>query len=67
MRPQRRLTPADTLTKKEAAELAKVTTRTIGRWLADPEVPLNRYMIQINRVAVSRRELEKLMSGRAVG
>lgn len=61
---RRRLTPEDTLTKQEAAKLAGVTPRTIARWLADDEVPLNKYWIQVNRVAVSKRELRDLMSGR---
>lgn len=65
MRPQRKLRPEDTLTKSEAAELANVTTRTIQRWIATGE--LNRYTIQINRVAVSRRELLKLLTARAQG
>lgn len=65
MRQQRRLLADDTLTKQEAAMLAKVTPRTISRWLADPEVPLNRYTMQINRVAVSKQELERLIGGRA--
>lgn len=60
-----KLSKADTLTKREAAKLAGVTPRTIARWLADPDVPLTRYLIQINRVAVSRKELRELIRGRS--
>jgi DNA-binding XRE family transcriptional regulator len=66
MSPLKRLTPEDTLTKQEAARLAGVTPRTIARWLADDEVPLTKYWIQINRVAVSKSELKDLISGRAL-
>jgi hypothetical protein len=34
--------------------------------LADDEVPLTKYWIQINRVAVSKSELKDLISGRAL-
>lgn len=60
-----RLKPSDVLTKKEAADLAKVTPRTISRWLADDDIPLTRYNVQINRVAISRKELVQLLSARA--
>lgn len=53
---------SDVLTKKEAAELASVTPRTISRWLASGA--LNRYTVKINRVAVSRRELMQLLTAR---
>ncbi len=60
----RRLAPEDTLSKEEAARHAGVTPRTISRWLADEEVPLRRYVRQVNRVAVSKRELDALLSAR---
>jgi excisionase family DNA binding protein len=52
----------DTLTKKEAALLAGVTPRTIQRWIADGH--LTKYTVQVNRVAVSKRELQSLITGR---
>lgn len=65
MRPQRKLRPEDTLTKAQAAEHAKVTPRTIQRWIATGA--LNRYTVQINRVAVSKRELDRLLTAKAHG
>lgn len=59
------LTKSDTLTKQQAATLAQVTPRTISRWLADPEIPLNRYVVRINRVAVSKKELQELIRAKA--
>lgn len=63
MRQRQMLTPGDTLSKAEAAKLAKVTPRTISRWIAEGR--LNRYVRQVNRVAISKRELQQLISGRA--
>ena len=63
MRQQRQLKPEDTLSKTEAATFAGVTPRTIGRWIATGQ--LHRYVRQINRVAVSKRELTSLLAGRA--
>lgn len=60
--PIRRLRPEDTLSKLEAAELAGVTERTIQRWVASGA--LTRYVRQTNRLAISRRELEKFLAGR---
>ncbi len=65
MRPQRKLHATDSLTKAEAAERAGVTPRTIGRWLADDTVPLHRYQVRVNRVAVSKRELDSFLTARA--
>lgn len=65
MKQRSKLAQDDTLTKREAATLAGVTPRTIARWLADEDVPLHKYWVQVNRVAVSRRELENLIRGRA--
>lgn len=59
-----KLRPEDTLSKEEAARYAGVTTRTISRWLSDEDVPLRRYVRQVNRVAVSKRELDALISAR---
>lgn len=63
MRQPRRLPAADTLTKKQAATLAGVTPRTIQRWIADGR--LRGYTMQVNRVAVSKRELQTLLTARA--
>lgn len=52
------------LSKKEAAELAGVSPRTISRWLANEDVPLTKHVLQINRVSISRAELVALMSAR---
>lgn len=59
----RTLPPRDTLSKAEAADLAGVTPRTIQRWIATGA--LTRYTVMINRVAVSKRELQTLLRGRA--
>lgn len=60
---RRQLPASDTLTKAEAAARAKVTPRTIARWIAQGH--LTRYTVQINRVAVSKRQLDTLLRGRA--
>jgi excisionase family DNA binding protein len=60
---QRRLPASDTLTKTEAAARAQVTPRTISRWIEQGH--LTRYTVQINRVAVSKRQLDTLLRGRA--
>jgi predicted site-specific integrase-resolvase len=60
---QRTLPAKDTLSKAEAATLAGVTPRTIQRWIATGA--LTRYTVMINRVAVSKRELQTLLRGRA--
>lgn len=62
MRQQRRLRPEDTLTKSEAAKLAKVTPRTIQRWISQGLI--NKYTVKVNRVAISKRELQGLLTGR---
>lgn len=63
MRKQRRLRPEDTLTKAEAAEMANVTPRTIQRWIS--QGLLNKYTVQVNRVAISRRELQGILTAKA--
>lgn len=60
--PRKTLAPEDRLTKDEAAAHAGVTRRTITRWIA--QGMLNRYTFQLNRVAVSRRELDRLLRAR---
>lgn len=62
--PTRRTTKSAMLSKKEAAELAGVSPRTISRWLANEDVPLTKHVLQINRVSISRAELVALMSAR---
>jgi hypothetical protein len=62
---QRTLRATDALSKAEAALIAKVTPRTISRWLADEGIPLRRYVTRVNRVAISKRELESFLAGRA--
>lgn len=62
-RRMRRLPADDTLTKAQAAEIAQVTPRTISRWISHGH--LTKYTVQINRVAVSKAELERLLRGRA--
>jgi DNA-binding XRE family transcriptional regulator len=64
MRQQRTLRAGDALTKAEAAKRANVTPRTIGRWLADETVPLTRYTNRVNRVVVSKRELDSFLAAR---
>jgi excisionase family DNA binding protein len=63
-KPVRHLAPEDTLTKESAAEYARVSPRTIGRWLAQGS--LNRYLVQANRVRISRRELDQLLKARSI-
>lgn len=58
----RRLAPEDALTKSEAAALAGVHWRTINRWVTEGH--LTRYVSQINRFKISRRELEKFLAAR---
>lgn len=60
--PVKRLPPEDTMTKGEAARHAKVSQRTINRWMAQGS--LNRYVIRVNLVAVSRKELDALLTAR---
>jgi predicted site-specific integrase-resolvase len=59
---RRTLRPEDCLTKAEAAAHAKVSERTIQRWIEDGH--LTRYTRQINRLAISRRELIKMLAAR---
>jgi predicted site-specific integrase-resolvase len=56
------LSARDTLSKAEAARLAGVTPRTIQRWIS--QGLLTRYTMQINRLAVSKRELKGLLTAR---
>lgn len=58
----RRLAPGDALTLTEAAELAGVHWRTIYRWFDDGH--LTRYTGKVNRVRVSRTELERFIAAR---
>jgi len=60
---RRTLRPEDCLTKAEAAAHAYVTERTIQRWVQGGH--LTRYTRQINRLAISRRELDRFLAGRA--
>jgi excisionase family DNA binding protein len=60
---RRTLRPEDALTKAEAARRAYVTERTIQRWVRDGH--LTRYVRQVNRLAISRTELDKFLAGRA--
>lgn len=60
--PVKKLAKEDTLTKEQAAEYAHVSSRTISRWLAQGS--LNRYVLRINLVAVSKTELDALLSAR---
>lgn len=60
----RALRPEDSLSKAEAAQIAHVTERTIQRWVSHGH--LTRYVRQANRLAVSRQELERFLTGRAV-
>lgn len=60
--PVKRLPADDTLTKEEAAAYANVTKRTIGRWIAQGS--LNKYVVKINHVAVSKTELDALLTAR---
>jgi excisionase family DNA binding protein len=58
------LSADDALSKAEAAQVARVTERTIQRWVARGH--LTRYVRQTNRLAVSRSELETFLTGRPV-
>lgn len=60
--PVKRLAADDTLTKDQAAAYAGVTKRTIGRWIAQGS--LNKYVVKINHVAVSKTELDALLTAR---
>lgn len=59
-----RLSPEDALTKEQAADHAEVTQRTIGRWVEQGH--LTRYVARANRLAVSRKELDRFLAGRKV-
>jgi excisionase family DNA binding protein len=61
MAPRKQLAPEDSLSKAEAAQLAGVTQRTIGRWVSNGH--LTRYTGQVNRLRVSRAQLIKFLAG----
>jgi hypothetical protein len=52
------------LTRQQAASVAGVTTRTIDRWLSDPEIPISphRHAGQRRLLLVSREELRALLT-----
>jgi excisionase family DNA binding protein len=52
----------DFLTRQEAATFARVSVKTIDRWLRDPNVPINRHGGG-RRVLISRVELVAYLGG----
>ena len=51
-----------TMTRAEAAEALRVTTRTVDTWLRQPEVPLRAVKLGPRLVRVSRADVEALVS-----
>lgn len=62
--PVKRLASGDALTKDQAAAYAGVTKRTITRWIGQGS--LNKYVMKMNRVAVSKVELDALLTARYI-
>ena len=52
------------LTREQASTVAGVTTRTVDRWLRDPEVPLNPYRSTGRRrpVLIDREEFRAMLT-----
>jgi excisionase family DNA binding protein len=52
------------MTRVEAAAYARVSTRTLDRWLADPDVPLRKYGTS-RAIRIRREELDAWLAGGA--